>query len=57
MIDEITSKYGEICPPSPSLSEQYCVTQEILHEVSLDIPLDLSMKKSPLSSQPKCLKT
>jgi hypothetical protein len=43
-IDQILSKYGEICPSSPE-SEQYCVAKENLHECTLDIPLDLSMKK------------
>jgi len=46
-IDQLLSKYGEICPLSPE-SEQSCLTKENLHEFSLDIPLDLSTKKKLL---------
>jgi hypothetical protein len=52
MMDQITSEFGEICPPL-SKSKRYCVSQEF----SLDIPLDLSMKKHPLSSQTNWLRT
>jgi hypothetical protein len=48
-MDRITSQFGEICPPLPE-SKYY-------HDYSLDIPLDLSMKKHSLSSQTKWIKT
>jgi len=51
-MDRITSQYGEICSPLPE-SKYY----RNIHDYSLDIPLDLSMKKHSLSSQTKWIKT
>jgi hypothetical protein len=57
-MDRITSQYGEICSPLPE-SKYY----RNIHDYSLDIPLDLSMKKhslsslDSLSSQTKWIKT
>jgi hypothetical protein len=57
-MDRITSQYGEICSPLPE-SKYY----RNIYDYSLDIPLDLSMKKhslsslDSLSSQTKWIKT
>ncbi|CAF2522134.1 unnamed protein product [Rotaria sp. Silwood2] len=49
MINEITSEFGEICVPLKKRKRYYAPT-EIIPELSLDIPLDLRVKKHSLSS-------
>jgi len=60
IIDEITAKFGEICPPLPSSSSR----KRTRNRLSSNMPLDLSLKKRPLpssfdiySSQAKWIKT
>ena len=59
LIDEITSQFGEICPPVVKKNRNRLSKKKM----SSNIPLDLSMKKRPssafdmLASQPKWIKT
>jgi hypothetical protein len=61
IIDEITSQFGEICPPTiPPKKPRNRLPKKI---VSSNVPLDLSLKKRPsptydlYSSQTKWIKT
>jgi len=61
IIDEITSQFGEICPPlEPTKKPRNRLSKKI---VSSNLPLDLSLKKRPsssfdiFSSQTKWIKT
>jgi len=67
IIDEITSKFGEICPPLPSTKKKHGnrVNKKVMSTYSPNVPLDLSLKKRSLpsssfdiySSQSKWIKT
>ncbi|CAF0977542.1 unnamed protein product [Rotaria sordida] len=60
MINHITSEFGEICSPLIK-RKRYHAPKNIIPDVSLDIPLDLRIKKhslssiDSLSSQTKCM--
>jgi hypothetical protein len=45
MMDQITSEFGEICPPL-SKPKRYRLPKRFMQKISSDIPLDLSMKKN-----------
>jgi hypothetical protein len=63
IIDEITSQFGEICPPLPPKKSRNRLSKKLVSTYSSNIPLDLSLKKRPsssldlFSSQPKWIKT
>ncbi|CAF1153457.1 unnamed protein product [Rotaria sordida] len=62
IIDEITSKFGEICPPLRKKGRNRLSKKLILSSYSSNLPLDLSLKKRPasfdfFSSQTKWIKT
>lgn len=72
IIDEITSKFGEICPPLPMSSSSSSsrkktrnrLSKKMMMSLSSNMPLDLSLKKRPLpssfdiySSQAKWIRT
>jgi len=64
IIDEITSKFGEICPPLPTKKSRTRLSKKVVSTYSSNIPLDLSLKKRPssssfdiFSSQTKWIKT
>jgi hypothetical protein len=50
IIDEITSQFGEICPPLPPKKIRNRSSKKVISTYSSNIPLDLSLKKRPLSS-------
>jgi hypothetical protein len=50
IIDEITSKFGEICPPLPTKKSRNRLSKKVVSTYSSNIPLDLSLKKRPSSS-------
>ncbi|CAF5076591.1 unnamed protein product, partial [Rotaria sp. Silwood1] len=61
IIDEITSKFGEICPPLPKKGRNRISKKVISPSYSSNLPLDLSLKKRPssfdfFSSQTKWIK-
>ncbi|CAF1683438.1 unnamed protein product, partial [Adineta ricciae] len=49
MIDEITSQFGEICPPVVKKNRNR-LSKKTVAKISSNIPLDLSMKKRPSSA-------
>ncbi|CAF0959335.1 unnamed protein product [Adineta ricciae] len=61
IIDEITSQFGEICPAVVKKNRNR-LSKKTVAKISSNIPLDLSMKKRPLSaldtfsSRPKWIK-
>jgi hypothetical protein len=63
IIDEITSKFGEICPPLQPKKSRNRLSKKVVSTYSSNIPLDLSLKKRPsssfdiFSSQTKWIKT
>ncbi|CAF4131822.1 unnamed protein product, partial [Adineta steineri] len=64
IINEITSQFGEICPPLPKKSRNR-LSKKVISTYPSNTPLDLSIKKRPsssssftlFSSQPKWIKT
>ncbi|CAF4124376.1 unnamed protein product, partial [Adineta steineri] len=64
IINEITSQFGEICPPLPKKSRNR-LSKKVISTYPSNAPLDLSIKKRPsssssftlFSSQPKWIKT
>jgi hypothetical protein len=61
IIDEITSQFGEICPPLRKKSRNR-ISKKVVSTYSSNLPLDLSVKKRPspfdlFSSQTKWIKT
>ncbi|CAF3422112.1 unnamed protein product [Rotaria socialis] len=61
IIDEITSQFGEICPPLPK-KKRNRLSKKLISSYSSSLPLDLSVKKRPssfdfFSSQAKWVKT
>ena len=54
MMNHIPAEFGEICPPLPN---QYCISKKMTHHISSDFPLDLSLKKHPISTQTNWIKT
>jgi len=62
IIDEITSQFGEICPPLRKKARNR-LSKKLLSTYSSNLPLDLSLKKRPsssfdiFSSQAKWIKT
>jgi hypothetical protein len=62
IIDEITSQFGEICPPLPK-KVRYRLPKKVVSTLSTNLPLDLSLKKRRppsfdlFSSQAKWIKT
>ncbi|CAF2991766.1 unnamed protein product [Rotaria sp. Silwood2] len=62
IIDEITSKFGEICPPLPKKGRNRLSKKLVSSSYSSNLPLDLSLKKRPspfdfFSLQTKWIKT
>jgi len=64
IIDEITSQFGEICPPLQAKKIRNRLSKKVVSTYSSNIPLDLSLKKRPssssfdiFSSQTKWIKT
>jgi hypothetical protein len=63
IIDEITSQFGEICPPLPVKKSRNRLSKKVISTYSSNIPLDLSLKKRSsssfdlFSSQTKWIKT
>lgn len=63
IIDEITSQFGEICPPLPK-KRRNRISKKMISTYSSNVPLDLSIKKRSssstsfdfFSSQPKWIK-
>jgi hypothetical protein len=60
IIDEITSQFGEICPPLPKKSRNR-LSKKVISTYSSNLPLDLTLKKrssfDSFSSQTKWIKT
>ena len=56
IIDEITSQFGEICPPLPKKSRNR-LSKKLLSTYSSNVPLDLSLKKRPSSFDFFCSQT
>jgi hypothetical protein len=60
IIDEITSQFGEICPPLPKKNRNR-LSKKVISTYSSNLPLDLSLKKrssfDSFSSQTKWIKT